>query len=161
MNWKALFDRQQQLDQYIQQNHQLERENLVPRKILAFQVELGELANETRCFKFWSVKEPSPHKVILEEFVDGLHFLMSLGLELNCAFESLEPDSPQENLCDQFQEVYRLTTQFEQQQTRSCYRRLFEGFLSLGRRLNLSEEEVMEAYWWKNCINHQRQQQGY
>jgi dimeric dUTPase (all-alpha-NTP-PPase superfamily) len=41
---------------------------------------MGELANEVRCFKFWSYKLPSEEKVILEEYVDGIHFITSLAI---------------------------------------------------------------------------------
>lgn len=161
MNWHALFEKQQQLDQYIQGKHGLQQENLIPRKILAFQVELGELANETRCFKFWSLKPAAEKDVILEEYVDGLHFLMSIGLEKGCVFDTLSPGEVVTDLCDQFQEVYGLTSRFEREVTEENYRRLFAGFLALGLRLELKEEEVMAAYWEKNSVNHQRQDQGY
>ena len=81
MNLQQLFTMQRQLDQHIEDKHQLHKEDLVPRKLLALLVEMGELANETRCFKFWSVKPPAEDAVILEEFVDGVHFILSLGIE--------------------------------------------------------------------------------
>ena len=46
-----------------------------------FLLNLRNLANETRCFKFWSTKGPSDDAVILEEYVDSIHFLLSLGIE--------------------------------------------------------------------------------
>ncbi len=48
------------------------------KRDLALTIELAELANETRCFKYWSSKGPSEREVILEEFVDSIHFLLSL-----------------------------------------------------------------------------------
>ena len=56
---------------------------VLKNKLLAFIVELGELANETRCFKYWSQKKPSSKKIIAEEYADGLHFLLSIGLSLD------------------------------------------------------------------------------
>src|SRR5688500_20051556 len=50
-------------------------------KCLALLVELGELANETRCFKFRSKKPRNDDSVLLEEYVDNRHFRLSLGLE--------------------------------------------------------------------------------
>lgn len=161
MNWKDLFLKQKELDRYIQENHGLEEEDLVSRKILAFQVELGELANETRCFKFWSLKPASPSNVILEEYVDGLHFLLSLGLELSCTFEFLEPATAESDMTKQFQRVYRFASGFEEEPTAPNYRLLFAAFLALGRQLQLTEHGVMEAYWEKNQVNRQRQEEGY
>jgi len=67
--------------QYIE-NKNLGNEVLFERKVLVLLVEIGELANQTRCFKFWSKKAVLQKSVILEEFVDGVHFILSIGIEL-------------------------------------------------------------------------------
>ena len=90
MNLQKLFAMQDILDQKIRKEHGLERADLFNDKILALYVEVAELANETRCFKYWSHKPSSPREVILEEYVDGFHFLLSLGLE--CGFADDIPD---------------------------------------------------------------------
>src|SRR5690625_6269037 len=81
MDWTTLFSMQETLDKHIIDNHQLQQKDLMEEKYLALLVELGELANETRCFKFWSTKPASARKKILEEYVDGVHFILSLGIE--------------------------------------------------------------------------------
>ena len=80
MDLQKLFTMQEALDHYIQTNKQV-TEDVFTKKGLALLVELAELANETRCFKFWSEKGPSEREVILEEYVDSIHFLLSLGIE--------------------------------------------------------------------------------
>lgn len=60
---------QKVLDTRIIEEHGLEGQNLFYNMILALQVEIGELANETRCFKHWSNKGPSEKEVILMEYV--------------------------------------------------------------------------------------------
>ena len=57
MDITQLFDMQRALDAYIQSNRK-EQTDVFREKGLALLVELGELANETRCFKFWSKKGP-------------------------------------------------------------------------------------------------------
>nr|QRZ17780.1 dUTP diphosphatase [Virgibacillus sp. AGTR] len=54
MNLNKLFPIQKELDTRIEREKGLEGQNLLDKKILALQVELGELANEWRGFKFWS-----------------------------------------------------------------------------------------------------------
>ena len=54
MNLTKLYEMQKLLDQRIVEQHGLEGQDLLPQKILALQVELGECANEWRGFKFWS-----------------------------------------------------------------------------------------------------------
>ncbi|GAE45933.1 dimeric dUTPase [Mesobacillus boroniphilus JCM 21738] len=92
MNTTHLFKMQKALDSHIESQHGLENEDLFDRKVLALLVEIGELANETRCFKFWSMKPSSERDIILEEFVDGVHFILSLGIE--CGYENLESVTP-------------------------------------------------------------------
>src|SRR5699024_11734252 len=99
MNWNELYEMQRKLDMYIEENHSLVKEGIFPKKLLALLVELGELANETRCFKFWSTKPPSQKQVILEEYVDVLHFILSLGLEAGFRFNP-EKDVPQTTVKD-------------------------------------------------------------
>lgn len=54
MNLTKLFDTQRILDERIVRQKGLEGRDLLPNKILALLVELGELANEERSWKFWS-----------------------------------------------------------------------------------------------------------
>src|SRR5699024_6976154 len=76
------------LDTYIEANQEVSGKNLFEEKILALFVEIAELANETRCFKFWSNKPKNEDDVILAEYVDGLHFIMSLGLDCGYQYEA-------------------------------------------------------------------------
>ena len=78
-----LYKRQEELDDEIARNHNINYETTFARRFLALLVEFGELANETRCFKYWSNKKSSPKEVVSDEYSDGLHFLLSLGIVLN------------------------------------------------------------------------------
>lgn len=158
-----LFETQRKLDQRIEDQHQLQNEPLFNKKVLAFLVELGELANETRCFKFWSVKPPADKAVILEEYVDGLHFILSLGLELGFTdFSVDDADSVDHHrVVDQFQIVFDTMTAFHHHQTKDHYEDLFREFLILGYTLHFSLDEIIHAYYEKNKINHHRQNTNY
>ncbi|USK59035.1 dUTP diphosphatase [Peribacillus asahii] len=162
MNISRLMDMQAVLDQHIEQTHGLETEDLVERKILALLVELGELANETRCFKFWSLRGPSERETILGEYVDGIHFLLSLANE-----QSFKPTVPemftleQRNLTEQFILLYREISLFQQQVTFESFQTVFNEYIRLGHMLGFSAIDVEQAYITKNEVNHERQQQGY
>lgn len=161
MNWNKLFDMQADLDKYIEENHDIQQVSNFDNKILALLVEVGELANETRCFKFWSTKEPSGREVILEEFVDGIHFLMSIGLDKNYRFNGhLEGDS-HVDLVKQFTDVFSMVTTFKQNPDENNYHKMFSVYLQLGRMLGYTSKEIQEAYTAKNDTNYQRQDNGY
>ncbi|KMJ56989.1 dUTPase [Bacillus sp. LL01] len=162
MNLQTLYDMQRELDAKIESQHGLRKENLVEEKILALLVELGELANETRCFKFWSVKPPAERSVILEEYVDGVHFILSLGLTFEYGGEvSIGLAEPSESLTGQFNSVYNLVSVFRNDVSEENFSVLFESYIALGEMLGFSWEEVEQAYFAKNKVNHERQKQGY
>lgn len=161
MDWEKLFSMQQQLDQHIESNHSISKDNLFESKYLALLVELGELANETRCFKFWSTKSPSDKDTILEEYVDGLHFILSLGIEKGYQYDSTENYSSDLTATDQFNYLFSQCVLFHENVTHTNYTSLFSSFLRLGSILGFDETAIMDAYKKKNDINYQRQEQGY
>jgi dimeric dUTPase (all-alpha-NTP-PPase superfamily) len=163
LNIEKLFEMQKELDTRIQNEHELQNENLVERKILALLVELGELANETRCFKFWSKRPSSSKEVVLEEYVDGLHFILSLGIEKGFEEEvyDLGENHTNNNLVTSFMDVYSDIDSFRKKSTIEAFHQMLVGYLALGQALEFTYEEIEHAYIGKNTINHERQNNGY
>lgn len=163
MNLSKLFELQHNLDIRILKEHNLYDQPLFSKKILALQVEISELANETRCFKFWSNKGPSLKEKILEEYVDCLHFILSLGLEKKFSKDIIDVQlrEDESELTKRFINIYVDINDFIVCPTLDNYKTLFEDFLSLGASLGFSLTDVEEAYFAKNKINHVRQDTGY
>jgi dimeric dUTPase (all-alpha-NTP-PPase superfamily) len=162
MDWQLLFSMQKQLDAFIETNHDLSERDLFQEKYLALLVELGELANETRCFKFWSNKERSSKEVILEEYVDGIHFILSLGIEKGLVFSTETPiELSALSETELFNQVFERCVRFKNDSSQTNYNRLFEGYLELGLKLGFQEEDVYDAYRKKNEVNYNRQNSGY
>ncbi|WP_174613998.1 dUTP diphosphatase [Virgibacillus ihumii] len=162
MNWSELYSMQRKLDNYIEAQHDLSGRDIFKEKSLALLVELGELANETRCFKFWSTKSRNDKSVILEEYVDGVHFLLSLGLEKGFEYRggnNLAACAANET--DQFNRVFSASIEFREYPTEVNYKALFEYFVQLGELLGFEEKAIQKAYLEKNEINYERQDQGY
>lgn len=161
MNFHRLFLIQKGLDDRIRQEHGLIGRDLIADKVLALQVELAELANETRCFKYWSKKPPADRDVILEEYVDGLHFVISLGIELGYEYEPTGLQAANGSLTERFTALLALTAVFGQRRGADAYRELFDAIWGLGSGLGFTAAEIEAAYLAKNEVNHRRQEQGY
>lgn len=161
MDLKKLFALQRDLDAKISKKHNLDNEKLFSKKALALQVELAELANETRCFKYWSLKKPSPKNVIIEEFVDCLHFILSIGIDRNFEDVVLDVTDSINKTTDQFLNLFIDMNDFLICCSVDHYITLFEDFLSLGLNLGFTDREIEDAYLSKNQINHERQATGY
>jgi dimeric dUTPase (all-alpha-NTP-PPase superfamily) len=102
MNLNTLFDKQEKLDNAIIEKLNAEmKENgqalvgprdLVVHRLLALQVEVGELANALKGqgFKYWSQKPAEERERLLDEYVDILHFWLSCGLSLGFDSQDVE-----------------------------------------------------------------------
>ncbi|GIM45935.1 hypothetical protein DNHGIG_14840 [Collibacillus ludicampi] len=185
MNLQKLFEAQRKLDEHIIREKGLEGQDLLPQKILALQVELGELANCWRGFKFWSNdREPRTRETInqnkfgkygcslefrnplLEEYVDCLHFTLSIGIELHVPdlyeIEIIHMESDtSKNITEHF--IYtldkaRMDFPFV---TAGDWFEFTRLFLGLGEMLGFTWEQIEEGYFRKNAINHERQERGY
>lgn len=160
MNLSKLFEMQHELDQHIYEEHQVEAKDLLHDKVAALQVEISECANETRCFKYWSNKPASPKEVILEEYSDGLHLILSIGNDLDYTDFEYEPTQLTTTLTNMFIGLQSITSLLLTK-NKTIYVLAFTQFIDLSFALGFKWDEVEQAYMDKNKINHQRQEEGY
>jgi dimeric dUTPase (all-alpha-NTP-PPase superfamily) len=174
VNLEKLFETQKELDNKIPYSEY----DRLDKKLVALVVEVSEWANENRWFKFWSKdqtprtrKSRTPYMDIddadfynpsLEELVDGWHFIFSIGneIEFDCYEWQLEPVK-ERDLTYQFMKINQCITDLWEDTSAHTYANLFEHYLGLTKMLGFTWEEVEQAYFTKNAINHQRQESGY
>jgi|SRR5690625_409410 len=203
MNLEKLFKIQAELDKRIVEKHGLQNEDLLDKKILALQVELGELANEWRGFKFWSKDQKARKEIkchacngrgkfqfiendlssskfeicaycegtgiqarpLLEEYVDGLHFILDIGLEKDFVKlgynESAVEGMKRKDITSQFNYLFDKVGDFSSIPNHNNYMYIVPLFIGLGEMLGFTWEQIEEAYLTKNKINHERQESGY
>ncbi|HHB2168498.1 TPA: dUTP diphosphatase [Bacillus cereus] len=175
MNLPQLFQIQKVLDERIVREHQLGCRELLQEKVLALRVEIGELANEWRGFKFWSTNQEANRYVyggldeiisrpLLEEYVDGLHFVLSIGLELEFDVElpvlAIEPIK-WSSITEQFNSLFVADWDVYQFGDGGYFHEGLELFIGLGEMLGFTWDQIETAYMEKNKVNHQRQDDGY
>ncbi|MDD3223187.1 MAG: dUTP diphosphatase [Clostridium sp.] len=157
MNLNKLFDLQRRLDSVIIKEHHLKDESLFSEKALALQVKLAELANKTRCFKYWSNEKSSANELIVEEYIDCLHFILSIGLDKNFNDIELSDVNTENNLTDQFLDLFIDTNDFIICSSLDTYITLFEDFLCLGENLGLSDDIIENTFLNENLVTSNRQ----
>ncbi|KFL44138.1 dUTPase [Lysinibacillus sp. BF-4] len=160
MNLQKLFEMQAALDAFIEKTQNITHD-VFREKGLALLVELGELANETRCFKFWSTKGPSAREVILEEFVDSIHFMLSLGIMRELAFEEWQITEQSHNLTELFLRAQADIITFLNSPTENTYTAIWDSYALLAYNLGFTPEDIVRAYIAKNEENYARQRSGY
>jgi len=160
MEFNELFEMQRELDKFIENTQRINRD-VFKEKGLALMIELAELANETRCFKFWSTKGPSEREIILEEFVDSIHFLLSLGNEKGLSLKAWPEVKQKEDLTNWFLRTQEAILTFIQNPTMNSYQSVWQYYGVLAFNLNFTLEDIIQAYLAKNEKNYERQRNGY
>lgn len=180
MNLQKLFEMQDGFDARVLTSKGFTREETFEFRILAFIDEVAECMKEWRVFKFWSNdREPRTEvptgeikilsdgfeieickNPLLEEYVDGLHFAISLCIDLE-----VKMTFPASIKCDdateQFFELYSLAVELKKEPSEDKADYLLAHYLGLGELLGFALEEIEQAYIQKNEVNHQRQDNGY
>lgn len=131
---------------------------------LALLVEIGELANATRCFKHWSVKDPESKERLLDEYADILHFYLSIGNQIGYTYNLYVEDV--EDTAGSTEKAFNFVyfwvgslindgyAQIDYAQIGICLEMLAE-------QLGFEDREIEAAYWSKHEVNYQRQKAGY
>ncbi|MDR0545397.1 MAG: dUTP diphosphatase [Mycoplasmataceae bacterium] len=163
INLNDIFETQKILDATIHKKHQVSYKKVFAELKLALLVELGELANEVRSFKFWSIKLASEKKIILEEYVDGIHFITSICIYLKVG-SSLQIKLPRaatytkKQITNTINKLFSLACNLT---TKQKVKKYYEQYLSLAFMLGFNFEDIKHAYFRKNQINFQRQKESY
>lgn len=157
LNLEPLFTEQQKLDTTIATKKGFEHREKLPQLIRALKTEIAEAVNEWQEFKFWKVN-PSPRREsLLEEYVDALHFFLSIGNVLDIPYKH-DMVTVHPNIYDQLNaldfELLRVDEPIH-------WMISFSVFRGLGESWGFTWEEIERAYYEKHEVNYQRQEDGY
>lgn len=137
-------------------------ENIFDIKFLALQVKTGEIANLTKCYKYYKIKRNIPKEKIIVRYIDGIKFLLSIGN--NYEFNVINKDSIDKiekmdnviklfsSIFDDIRDLRKTILQKDYVDSLSIYIRLFARYVNLGECLGLSFEEVYDYYIKNNCL---------
>lgn len=127
--------------------------------VFGFHCELMEFANEVGFFKFWKLGHVMHTLKTLDEGVDCLHVLMSIGnMKGYERVKEVEPFALWEDYS--IEDMFKLLRQ-NNLETVSHWTRAFELVLGLLVKLGYSELAILNQYNNKNRVNLNRQDTGY
>ena len=154
MNIKKMLCAQKELDDIWMKRANL-TEYPLEMTITAYRVELGELLQEWKQFKYWKMnKSEVDRDKMLEEWADCMHFALSLELFV---VEKLEVNFTNKDYTKSLNLEIRYLDKNDIYGTLdSCYEinsTILNDTILLGLKLGYTLEELEEAYWKKNKIN--------
>ena len=185
MSLEKMLAAQKALDERIVKEKGLEGKDLVANTYVALDVELGEMANEARWFKHWSNDQKPRKESLLEEYVDALHFFLSIAIQKGWedalylhegAILDVEDSGFQGGLTEVFLEMkyFLINSLVEKDRNKKfenavgCtkqeynFRTSWFLFVAIGLvGFGFTLEQIEQAYFKKNKVNHERQDNGY
>lgn len=138
---------------------------------LALLDEVMEYAKAAKCFKYWSLKDPDPKEVRLEEFVDAIHFFLQQS-----NIKGIDPNTLVD-LADEGEDVaaYYMNVLYPHMSEKQILTKLIKNtiidlddftvsfvyFMAAGKVDGFTLGEIEKAYYQKNKINQERINSGY
>ncbi len=139
--FENIYEQNKELDKMFIKKY--DHDDLVRKNKIELLVEIGELANETKCFKYWSSKEPDMALVKLE-YADCLImtfcFFNLLNIELSDGFPKIE-SMDIIYLCGK---IYALASKFYYDEKKETIKLLFVYLLDLGYKLGFNINDIKE-----------------
>jgi dimeric dUTPase (all-alpha-NTP-PPase superfamily) len=164
MNLKLFYEKQETLEQFVRHNAKMTEEvfssiPMVDKRVFAFKVEFGELANETAWFKYWKKSHKVDRDKVLEELADCIHFLVAIGIYRKYR-EFIQRLDWQRHMTEETDELYRKVMESPIDSS-AKWMRTFARLIAIGVKLGFTLEEIELGYLAKNQKNIERQLLNY
>lgn len=168
VDFTSIIIEQDELDRKILLNSNTNYNDTFNDRKLAILVELGELSNEIRSFKYWSQKTASSDEVILDEYADTIHFISGFCVQYQIApiFE-LEDNLPilnKQQITKKINKLFSLISKIKKNDMKKnvkVIKKFYKSYLELGIGLGYTVDVIKNAYDKKNEVNHTRQENNY
>lgn len=119
----------------------------INQKILSFLHDLGEVAQESRCYLFWEKEEAVNHKALLEHYIDGLTMLMSIGYELKIDSIKEHVEIPHHvDIEILFFKIYDSILKVQTLYSGEDYQNAIDDYFTLGFHLGIDIDEIIDNY---------------
>ena len=122
-------------------------DDIILKTKLELLVEIGELCNETRCFKFWS-KKSANREATLEEYADVLMMVLYFFNKSNITLTEEFPTYTSEDVNNKFITLFGLASEYRDDTNNEVIKEIFVNVLELGRLLSFTTDEIKMA-----CLN--------
>ena len=119
----------------------------INQKILSFLHDLSEVALESRCYLFWEKEESVNHQQLLENYLEGLTMLMSIGYELRIDSIKNHTEIPEnQDLYSLFFKIYQSILNVQKQYSSEDYQNTIDDYFTLGFKLGINIDEIIDNY---------------
>ena len=142
----------------------LERYGSIPRYVdkcaIELLVELGEFVNETKVFKFWSIKKPNMDNV-LEEYADVITMILVFFNFYDMEIEDTYSHISDDDILNVINYIYKQASLVYHNCSEKLIKDIFGNMLYLAKLLELDEADIIKAIDHKHKILEERLESDY
>ena len=140
--FQVVYDENKKLDSLFISKYQKDLD-MVRKNKIELLVEIGELANETKCFKYWTTKKPNSELVSLE-YADCIIMCLCFCNYLNINLDNNFPIvSHNEDIISIFGNLYKLASAFYYDEQKKTIKEIFSLLIHLGHKLGYTDDDII------------------
>ena len=117
-------------------------EEIVRKNKLELLVELSELANETRCFKYWSMRQTGESEKVLEEYIDCLFMTLYFSNITGISLDEEFPSSLNGDIIDTFLSLNKFASDISKVPNKDEIKRVLVELDHLAKLLNFTIQDL-------------------
>lgn len=153
--WENYYQKNKKLDEEFNSKYQENEPEFYEKNCIELLIEIGEFINETKCFKYWSIKSPNKEKM-LEELADCLNMIFYFYGLLNLDITDFTNTKIEKNRLKQINHIYNLSTNLFNNLNEQDIKNIFVNLLDFAYSLDIQEEELLEKLEEKHQIIYNR-----
>ena len=153
--WENYYQKNKKLDEEFNSKYQENEPEFYEKNCIELLVEIGEFINETKYFKYWSIKSPNKEKM-LEELADCLNMIFYFYGLLNIKITDFANTKIIKNRLNQINHIYYLSTNLFNNLNAQDIKNIFINLLDFAYYLGIKEEEILEKLEEKHQIIYNR-----
>ena len=160
--YNDIYRKNKKLDDIFMNKYMDTESSYYEKNCLELIVEIGELANESKCFKYWTVKKPDK-ELVLEEFADTLLMVLYMFNTYNVDSVSTIDVDMSLNVLVEFNILIRMCTNLMDRNNihEMFLKEIFTRLIHIGKLLLLSDNEIIDACYKKIIKNEERLNSDY
>lgn len=161
LNIKDIYKETKHLDELFALQYDIRSQEIIKKYKLELLVEFGELANETRCFKFWSTRQTGDKEKVLEEYIDCLFMILYFCNITNISLEEEFPVVEEKDIITTFLTLYEYGSDLSKNFERETIKKLLVEILYLASLLDFTLDDLVRETKKKSLIIQERLESDY
>ncbi|MBQ7104460.1 MAG: dUTP diphosphatase [Bacilli bacterium] len=145
---KKIYERNKELDHIFMKKYEEKEPLYFEKNCIEFLVEFGEFVNETKCFKYWSIKKPKMEDVY-EELADCITMTLTMYYVLDLEIDTLVEHHKSKNILEVINHIYGQGSKLMTKINETLVKDILSNLFYLADLLELDKEEIYRVLTYK------------